>query len=138
MKAEKKSEMENLFIPYELAKLAKEKGYWGYGFGQWVCRETWNMKLKIFEMKYVLDRFGRNKSLYYKADECAAPVYQQIIDWFREKHTVVIWISFNQDSCKYEYQGLSNISKNPWFTDCGFVSYHEAIDKAIEEALKLI
>jgi membrane carboxypeptidase/penicillin-binding protein PbpC len=72
-------------------------------------------------------------------ENLAAPLYQQIIDWFREKHEILIkvdpcelnifysWVKDCRDgTCRIKYD-------SPLTTD-----YYEALKKAIEEAFKLI
>lgn len=81
-----------------------------------------------------------------------APLYQQVVDWFREKHRIIIRHDQHVDSwgtydplekyfqfalIKVDGNGCSNAFHSK---DRGksFDSYYEAFDFAIEEALKLI
>ena len=74
--------MKHLFVPYNIALIAKEKG-----FNEECCTYFLNQILQR------LDGFGlMNED--FKDDEAriSAPLYQQLIDWFRYKHSIVIWI----------------------------------------------
>ncbi len=63
--------MEHLFIPYNLAKLAKQKGFEEPCFAYY---EDWGDKICNLG---VFDNQSNN------SDEALAPLYQQIIDWCR-------------------------------------------------------
>lgn len=64
-----------------------------------------------------------------------APLYQQVIDWFRETEGFYIEV-VRYDVGHFEYQIKSNMAtENSKHT---FPTYYEALNKAIEEALKLI
>lgn len=120
--------MKHLFIPYPLAVLAKEKGFDEqftlayYNSGKELCNGI-NMNEPI------------NNSLNCRVGNIVAPLYQQIVDWFREKHDIHIWatpwyeIYPKQKLIGYIINGESETT---------FHSYYEALDKAIEEAFKLI
>lgn len=69
---------------------------------------------------------------------CSAPLYQQVVDWFREKHELRISVDF--DKAVNKWFGKIN---GPLVRDIlGFTddknTHYEALTKAIEEALKLI
>lgn len=74
--------MKHLFIPYELAVIAKEKGFNDY------CLNAYNDRGK---MPYS-DKHCKNSSLLNGF--VAAPLYQQIVDWFMTEHKLqVLWSS---------------------------------------------
>lgn len=114
--------MKHLFIPYELALLAKEKG-----FDEEVLR-WWN----------------KNKSITNSAgsegyERLKAPLYQQIIDWFRDKHKIVIQATY-VGSTEYFDKFIPDIyaleiEEND---DETTYNYYGALNNAIEEAFKLI
>jgi hypothetical protein len=75
---------------------------------------------------------------YSRGNSIDAPLYQQILDWFREKHRIDIdiscdyeretwWFGFRKKGCAYNKDYSMK-----------FKSYYEALDKAIEESFKLI
>ena len=67
--------MKHLFVHYELALLAKEKGFDEECLAYW--DETFNFWLGG-------SGFSGDKTLIF------APLYQQLVDWFREKHLIAI------------------------------------------------
>ncbi len=74
--------MKHLFVPYEIALQLKEKGFDEPCFGIWMERGA------IFDILYVArqeDAWMANEN-----NGILAPLYQQVIDWFREKHSIDI------------------------------------------------
>lgn len=87
---------------------------------------------------------------------CSAPIFQQVIDWFKYKHNV--HISINADSVKYvsiaihrikfyRDADLTNLKDEDWFKErelnsigtCSTIfEMDEVFNKAIEESLKFI
>jgi hypothetical protein len=72
--------MKHLFIPYALAVIAKEKGFKEDCFGVYI-NDTQELKLVYTSM--VIPR----------TPHIDAPLYQQIVDWFRDKHCIFISIA---------------------------------------------
>lgn len=72
--------MKHLFIPYEIAVIAKEKGF------DEPCLKWYSSNGKL--NNNVGDILSENQKSLYGC--CAAPLYQQIIDWLREKHNIYI------------------------------------------------
>lgn len=123
--------MEKLFLNKDLSLLAKEKGfdepcfafYDSDGFNYIQCSPENGM---------VSNKYHHN---------LAAPLYQQIIDWFKEKHGLYIRLTPLTNCWHYKIYKLKAIN-NPEeeikaysdFTD----EYQQGLDKAIEEAFKLI
>ena len=125
--------MKHLFVPYDIALALKEKGF------DESCLAFYYGQLKKLEIGFNWLSEGCRNSLIESF--IAAPLYQQVCDWFREKHNIHIDVSHWRkqpvgdeiwDNC---YQTFIN-------GDAGDVSifrtYYEALTKAIEEALKLI
>lgn len=122
--------MKNLFVPYELALALKEKGFDG------ACIAYYSHRNKELyprgqsngaEWQYV----SANTSLTLKA-----PFYQQVIDWVREKHEIDLFLfKLKEGIYKFDVHksGESKTLPNPTR-----LPYYEALNKAIEEALKLI
>lgn len=114
--------MKHLFIPYELAVIAKEKGF---------DEECFAYYDKLEKLK---DGSVEPPAIAYPLTN--APLYQQIADWFREKHNLSIEVNH------YKAGWFSDIwlipyTENKW-TQEDFKTYYEALNKAITEALKLI
>lgn len=120
--------MQHLFVSYEIAKQLKDKGfdepcnafYQEYAVGKTMY---WNF------IKYLNYNLNPNR--------CSAPIHQQVIDWFRDKHG--IWIEIET----IFFDGTDLYTP---FIKGGFKQielecegdYYDALNKAIEEALKLI
>lgn len=121
--------MKNLFIPYELSVLAKQKG-----FNEPCFSFYYDNNFEFWKEQDVL------KSIEFPFDtvSCNAPLYQQIVDWFREKHNHVIMIK--KDWHKGKLMGWECvIEQKDGFIDCGtFKTHNAALNKAIEETFKLI
>ena len=147
---QKTNKMKHLFVPYELALKLKEKGFdepcFGAYFNSVITPDEFELNLDLgMQHDYFL-----NINLLNNA--CAAPLYQQLIDWFREKHNTHIeirvtktwdadhWLCYvlkiiprvlGYSGIKYEYDSVydPNINK---------MTYYQCLNKAIEEAINFI
>ncbi len=108
--------MKELFVSYELSLALKEKGFDEPLLGR-------NSLFVIEENKH------------WFVPELPI-LYQQVIDWFREKHDIHIKIEMFEDNSFDFVLVYDNAPEEPIETK-GF-TYYEALNKAIEEALKLI
>lgn len=93
--------MKHLFVPYAIALALKEKGFDEPCFGfHYVYFKGDNVELKI-------EPNGRTNAAFIKADAkscCLAPVYQQVVDWFRDKHSIYIAVlPFREKDVMPEY-----------------------------------
>lgn len=75
--------MNDLFLPYKLAKLAKENGF------DELC-------LRYYIKENRIGNNTKNFSGIKNSDKrtfrfVAAPLYQQILDWFRKEHEIYIY-----------------------------------------------
>jgi hypothetical protein len=144
--------MKHLFIPYKLSLLAKEKGFDEpcFGFYDTQRDEFWLME----SYPYLYDK-SRKPLAFKQVLNCdvTAPLYQQLIDWFREKHNIHIKIDdfINNDKGEWDYEvvkvGTGIDEKGNYVplipyssedTERENLSYYETLNKAIEEAFKLI
>lgn len=119
--------MQDLFVPYKLALKLIEKGF------DEECFAT-------HEYNKWLDT-SNSKSYYYNSIK--APLYQQVIDWFREKYNIIVeYLVFNRgwiEKDKFCFQWRIYNNCNEWFTNTiEYKTPYEALNTAIEEALKLI
>lgn len=126
---------QKIFIPYELAVIAKEKGFNEPCFGAYQERfANWSLHIMPF------DNIDPWKDLIY------APLYQQMVDWFREKHKIVIELQLDQTSnIKFciaitKWNGFADFEKIEIPLDVWglYRDYNEGLNCAIEEAFKLI
>lgn len=121
--------MEKLFVSYEIAKTLKEIEYIDECLGFYYFDGSF--KKWILEIKDNSDGY---------VTMIPAPLYQQVIDWFREKHKIYIDIQLQGNTIKQSYFPTVIIRLNPNNTMCfqREDTYYEALDKAINEAIKLI
>jgi hypothetical protein len=115
--------MEELFVPFEIALELKEKGFKRDCFGYY-----YSTKL-IF-----------NETLIRKSDlpfeGIMAPMYQQVVDWLREDHHIIISVNFNIEL--KQFYGMITIPGTDKLILRDMIDYHKAFDETIREALKSI
>ena len=132
--------MKNLFVPYEIALALKEKGFYEPCLGAYIntCDEI-DIEMGNFK-EPILYISATYNSIEYKNSEniILAPLYQQVIDWFREKHKIQIEILWRGDMSTFCYKlgrfeyGSHTFSEQDW----KFSEYYKALNKAIEEAIR--
>lgn len=140
--------MKNLFVTYELAKKLKDLGYnepsflvyYGEGKGK---AETGQPKDKT----YLPSGFGhvKNSDLIniprqqiYNQGQVSAPLYQQVVDWFREKHGIHIQAKFHKfsvESCNGWYYSFNDGRENGPRMFEKYNSYYDALNGGIDEAI---
>lgn len=126
--------MKHLFIPYELAVIAKEKGF------NEPCLARYDIDKTISQTNIESNSNGFNEQVTNDnlLVMVASPLYQQIIDWFREKHNVIIYVDARND---LKFKGVRKYYiRDIWrenYTN-SFNNHYEALNKAIEDALKII
>lgn len=139
--------MKHLFVSYDLALKLKEKGFdepcFAYYDGNYYLKD------ELQGLAYI---YSNSNSFIKNSEKYTAPLYQQVIDWFREKYGIEIWItSMGGNNCDKYYMPVipycyldnatkegreyyNSVPKSDWNKS----TYYEALNKAIEEALKLI
>lgn len=115
--------MNKLFALPHLAKLAEENDF------DEECMAYFTLVTE--KLCYAVSNV--KKQDVYK-DYTLAPLWQQLVDWFREKHGKHVQILF----VKTHYTILTYGWVLPIEVDNKFNSYYEALTKALEEAFKLI
>lgn len=137
--------MINLFIPYNLAVMAKEKGFNEPCLAYWVNETPTNKEGQLLVYyKKPYDNIKITTSII--KEYCYAPLYQQIVDWLRNEHSVQIKVEravsghfsyglHNRNMINYgPYTQPNLVNKSEYF----IATYYEALNKAIDEAFKLI
>lgn len=125
--------MKHLFVPYDIALIAKEKG-----FVDPCIAKYQNMKNPKFPSDF-LSRTDWDVEFINipEIKQLAAPLYQQLIDWFRNKHDIVIWIEtapyVNMFNYRYYIETYDNKAEGMKTND-----YYEALNEALIEGFKLI
>ncbi len=135
--------MQKLFVDYETAKKLKDKGF------NCPC-------LGLFDDK-TLDYDGENRMFPLSnfqegidSSIVAAPLYQQVIDWFMDEHELCLFIVYPEgingklegiNSCYYDIEIKRRYGGDVFsiykFEGCSD-DYYEALKKAIEYALTLL
>lgn len=124
--------MKHLFVPYELALLAKEKGFSEPCLAYYNNRKEFkHIQNRSFEeISDCININGINKEFYNIST--FTPFYQQLVDWFRNKHSIQIFIEDEHDDFCATMQGKGIIKC------CYAVEYYNVFDLALTEAFKLI
>ncbi len=127
--------MKDLFSPYELAVLLNEKGF----NEECLAVYSSNGKFQIVTGRMMV---STNNTDAKKVNFITAPLWQQITDWLRDKHKIIIVIDFCIDNNEIEY--MVNVSEpntrheKDYMTAVSFISYYNALESGIKEALELI
>jgi hypothetical protein len=152
--------MEKKFVTYDIAKALKELGY------SEPCLGHFQDNIEMFSHKPIngvlyLGFLGQCKSEPYDWNNTpkwgvasqvfySAPLWQDVIDWFREKHNIIIEISYYQYHGKFiglHYKYLINrILSEPILDDYSEslhdenenVDFYKAREQAILKAIELI
>ncbi len=122
--------MKDLFVSYDISKQLKEKGFKEGCFGYF--NNTGDLNYQCTYNSSGL------KQIDLHIENTLAPIYQQVVDWFRDKHKILIYVLTDyHDGVLLGYAGHTEVSDGitEYETED---TYYEALDKAIEEALKLI
>jgi hypothetical protein len=119
-----------IFVPYNIALLAKQKG-----FDEPCVAYYWKDVLTTTCNQEEDDYWHINSKL--AANEIAAPTYQQLVDWLREKHNTVIYARpYLSGVGNTEYFGVVH-GVGEYLTEFPVKpGYYEAFDHTLERVLK--
>lgn len=109
----------HLFLPYELSVIAKEKGF------NEKCLTYYGLDTKL------RSEYGWFVNNAMSGKQATAPLYQQIVDWFRETHNIQIIVEKNYKTNKFVAFVCDEISANWEEHD----EFYGALNKAIQEEL---
>lgn len=141
--------MNKQFVTYEIALKLKELGFnekclasyytddeRNYGKGDiYDCRRKLSSSIDFDPFKEEFDNFYINSNETYYV---SAPLWQQVIDWFKEKHNMYIEITYEgglqKDTSLYSFQIWSNQTSNK----SDKMNYFKAREQAILKAIELI
>ena len=124
-----------MFLPYNLSLIAKQKGFDNICFALVTERDE-ICPMNISDEESL--KFNQHIVRYNSVPCVVSPLYQQITSWFRAKHNICIVVrpELFGDGIRYTstfyHNGVQD--DNASISD----SYYEEMNKAIEEALKLI
>lgn len=135
------NKLEDQLVSFETAKLAKEKGFESViGLGHQKPRGNYynsNGELNGDCLKEL-------KSIVKKTDEfklISAPTQSLLQKWLREIHDIDVIATFYSDDVNYGYHWQRSIKGVEMFVsgnDSDGISYEEALEVGLQEALKLI
>lgn len=155
MEDQKKQGMVNLFVTYEIALLAKEYGFDEPCIGIYQRDFRGKEEIKLFRdmghyelfSNFTIGRWtsfspNSKRPIYSELKDVALmPLYQQLVDWFREKHDLHISLR----SMAFGYYGNHDNTPDPktWGEDKRWdgepnKDYYEAFNQTLLEAFKLI
>ncbi len=137
--------MNHLFVSPELAQKLRS-----IGFDYPCLRYYSSTKSRLFIMTNVKS-FDGTKNEDLAPYRLAAPIYQQVTDWLREKQGIEFYIvpnlnldnkSIVKKSAGYRYNFYNKVGDN-YFTvhnelSVTYSTYYEAMIKAIEKAIEFI
>ena len=130
--------MKHLFAPYELSLLAKQKGFNEPCFGVYYAKEKELNQYKGFPDSGNEDDFSFTKNSNLTETWVTAPLYQQLVDWLRENHNWNIEISYRNSFRDYTGILYPIFPRTDASNRFKYNTYYEALNKALEEAFKLI
>lgn len=128
--------MEKIFIPYKLALLAKKKGFKESCLAFY--DRVYNNRLTPVEQHtfasgdkpYINSNYYNKVKARYYID---APLYQQLVDWLKEKHEIYIGV----ETFPYEKRITYDIVfKDNFGTWCSVIVDDK--NEALEEALNIV
>ena len=127
--------MEEQFVTYEIALKLKE-----LGFGEECLAWYYLPANAINENDYILaldSETPENQVVYIKA-----PLWQQVIDWLREKHKIDIYPEPTYSLTEYSFKVITvhgKSKKQEYWDGMGktYNTYQEAREQAILKAIKL-
>jgi hypothetical protein len=117
--------MKHLFVTYKIAKQLKEKGFVEECFGYYNGRL---LQINGMEILHELSLSDINTD---------APLYQQVVDWFREKHKLFIEVRCWNNLYSFALIKVDDMTYH-FDSDTERTGYYLTLQDAILEALKLI
>lgn len=121
--------MKHLFVPYEIALILKQKGF------DEPCLGWWWINGDIFYSGDIAVQYLKDNA---SSNGCSAPLYQQVVDWFREAEGVHIHIKRDWDNGNMlGFEGIVETDMGVEYTET-YPTYYEALTEAINQALNII
>lgn len=130
----------NQFVNYEIALKLKELGFDEECLTYYIP----NRKLitEIFPNTFNVSKFNSETNhIYGKKGLVSAPLWQQCLDWFREKQDIHIVINHYNDEEANQILYDFTIFEKDWNDVSDYIYYHsfqEAREQAILKAIELI
>ena len=140
--------MKQLFVPIELARKLKEKGFDERCFAMYTNRYKFGLESPVAISQHEGSSIKGDRNSDFKSTEfeyVTAPIYQQVTDWLRDKHKIYI---------EMLVEGLDDATPNELYyrtfiwqigkpkpevsDDIGCSDYYAILQRTIEEALERI
>ena len=119
--------MKDLFVPYDIALIAKNNNFNGE------C-----LTYFLNENLQRIDGFGITNDLFDEDDSrIVAPLYQQLVDWFRIKHKIIIWIETATYVTTFNFRFYIETDDDK-VEGMKSNDYYELYNDALKEAFNLI
>ena len=141
--------MEKEFVTYEIALKLKELGFDELCLGYFNEKKQFLLSHPSNDGKIIPDYYRNSRSEFWlsqifsrkskKINICTAPLYQQVIDWFREKHDFNIEIlRLKEDREKY-WGCITTKELYPEYLDFSDGNdYYTTKEKTILKAIEII
>ena len=121
--------MTHLFVPYEIAEKLNELDF------QENCIAFFNSENKELRSKTIFSEY-QNQHL---REAIAAPLFQQVIDWLRDKHNIELVSLESPDIAgEYEWTLYSDLIREETLHIDHHKSYYDALTDGIWKAIELI
>ena len=130
--------MNKLFISVELAIALKALGF----DEECICFYK-DGKLSVTDQHWGSSISGISKALGYRIDDLIlAPTHQQVTDWLRDEHGIIIVVMpflMEDNTITYEYTNYTDKDQDEIdHGDGPYEDYYEALNAAIKSALSCI
>lgn len=139
--------IKELFVSHKIAFALKELGFDEPCFGIYDDKGNWSVvrfdgKTHTVNNSYYF-HLKRQSPDHLELDKiCSAPLYQQVVDWFREEHNIEITankFTYKNGRRIYDYDVSINELEDDREDDLdGYESYYDALNVAIKRTIELI
>ena len=125
--------MDELFVPFHIAKMLKERGFNDICFKHWYAKDNTTEPILTYTA-YNNELFELDFNIPLETNEIqiSAPLYQQVIDWFEKKETYIYALRYNNT---WQWKRDVCGSYDDYSKGDGFVSKYAALNAAFEAAL---
>ena len=144
--------MKKQFVTYEIALKLKELGFDKKCLAWFAENKEIQIAPDVYKKWTSKPLTNLNIIKVFNIDCITAPLYQQVTDWFREKHNIHIEIELTDNTMQFYYQYCIVDSKNRECHDEDMIdqatriynynerfnTYEEAREQAILKAIELI
>lgn len=148
---QKEITLQKLFAPIEIAKELRVLGFNEPCFAVYAIEHQSTDESSTFYRFLTIDQLCKENNEFlatddirnsYSGDDVTAPLYQQVIDWFREKHNLHISIdNVNKPSSQmwgFDIQKLGGAIIDLWCQEKSVKDYYENFNNAIKSAIQIV